>query len=541
MTEPTPEPDATPDAAPETSPDAPPAAPAPAPAPAAREPAAPWKRYAGILGVVVLALGVLWLVFGERVRMGLHISGLHSNDGRTRAAHVKALKEHPNKDLVIDLLSDAVSDSSNSFETRRMCADLLVRHFNRLSVLETKLRDAGDVMTRGVILRSLMVQPYFDDQIATDPSFRVHDTIDAWLKRENDVTRSNAIQLAVRTDHKEAMPLIRPLIARSGAPMVHKTQERDVMIAAAGAAEHFADCETLPKLMEIGKDDPDLLVRLRFMQILDRSVFRAAPPPVCAGVVDPDAFAAYVRAALDDPAHEVRMGAMLILARKPAWTEPSLPRLREIVAGPKMKDGRDTGAERRHALEALLRAGKKEDLDRIPSACHDPSMEVRSTAARSIKALKDTGYEGCWIGLLEDETESLVLWEDVLDLFYKWAKIGTGRLGFPPSMSLKAVQKPGEWKKDLANIFAGQEVVVAESDGTFMRISRASIARDHFRWYARKLGIEGEALEQATAAREAFYAAKRKGDAAAAQAALEGAPRAADLWSYEDAWLALNG
>ena len=521
-----------PSPAPETTPETTPPAPPPA--------ASPVKRYAVILVLVLAALGAGWLVFGERIQVGLHISGLHSNDGRTRAAHVQALKDHPDKDLVIELLTDAVSDGSKAFETRRMCADLLLRHFNRLSVLETTLRESDDVMTRGVILRSLMVQPYFVDQIATDPAFRVPQTIDAWLQRENDVTRSNAIQLAVKADHKGAMPLIRPLIARSGAAMVHMNQERDVMIAAAGAAEHFADCETLPRLMDIAKDDPDLLVRLRYMQIIDRSVFRDAPPPVCAGMVDPDAFAAYVRGALDDPAHEVRMGAMLILARKPAWAEAAVARLREILAGPKMKDGRDTGAERRHALEALLRVGKKEDLDRIPSACHDPSMEVRSTAARSIKALKDTGYEGCWIGLLEDETESQVLWEDVLDLFYKWAKIGLGRLGFPPSMSIKAVQQANEWKKDLANIFAGQEVVVAEDDGTFMRISRASIAKDHFRWYARKLGLEGEKLEQATAARAAFYEAKRRGDVKAAQAALADAPRAADLWAYEDAWLALN-
>ena len=505
----------------------------------AKAPAAPWKRYAFILVAVLILLGVGWLVLGERFQAKLHVTGLHSNDGRTRAAHVKALKEHPNKDLIIDLLTDAVQDGGNAFEVRRMSADLLHRHFNRLSVLERMLRTSDDVLTRGVILRSLMAEAYFKDQILTEPEFRVYDTIDAWLKRDNDLTRMNAIQLAVRADHKDAISLIRPLLRRTGAPMVQKQQERDLMIAAAGAVEAFKDCGSLPEMLEIAKADGDRLVRLRFMQILDRAVFRTNPP-ICPDGLSEEAFSAFVRASLDDPAHETRMGAMLILARNPAWAKPATARLREILDGPKMQDGRDTGAERRHALETLLRIGETEDIERIPTACQDDSVEVRSTAARSIKALGDTGYEGCWIGMLEDETENQSLWADALDFFYKWAKVRTRRLGFPPVMSRKAVNDPNAWSKDLANIFAGQELVVTEDDGTFMRISRASITEDHFRWYARKLELSQDDVEKALAARKAFYEAKRRGDAKAAQAALEGAPRTGSLWAYEDAWLAKN-
>ncbi|MDF1700740.1 MAG: hypothetical protein P1V36_06245 [Planctomycetota bacterium] len=517
------------------------ATPAPAPDSAPASAAAhglPWKRYAIILGVVLLALGAAWLVFGERFTLGLHITGLHSNDGRTRAAHVQALKDAPNKELVIELLGEAVDDDTKAFEVRKICADLLHRHFNRLPVLERLLRTAPSVHTRGVVLRSLMVEPYFMDEIVTEPAFRVPQTIDAWLQMDGDLTRSHAIQLAVKVERKEAMPLIRPLLQRSGAPMVHKRQERDVMIAAAGAVERFADCESLPMLLTVAGQDEDFLVRLRYMQIVDRACFRDMPLPVCPGMLDEDLMAQHVRKALDDPAHELRMGAMLILVRKPAWAKPALARLREIVAGPKMDGERDTGAERRHALETLVRVGEAEDIANLPMYFHDASVEVRSTAARSLKVLGNSGHEGCWIGQLEDETESQVVWNEALDFLYKWVKLRIGRLGFPPAMSRKAVHDKNAWAKDLANLFAGQEVVVAEDDGTFMRISRASIARDHFRWWARHLGLEQDDVEKAEAARTAFYAAKRRGDAKAAQAALEGAPRAAGLWNYEDAWLA---
>lgn len=497
------------------------------------------KRYALILGVIILALGVVAVLYGPTFMVDRDIRGLHSIDPKIRRAHLDALKNHEDKELVIERLTAHVQDEKIDFEVRRMCADLLHRHFNRLAILEGLLRDdASSIHTRGAVLRSLMIEPYFLDQIVTDPDFRVLDTLKAWLALEGDMTRMHAVQIAVRADFDEVMPLIRPLLARSGASMVNPRRERDLMIAAAGAVERFADCETLPVLMDGARSDADLLVRLRYMQIVDRTVFRTVPKPVCAGKADQEAFAAIVRDALGDEAHEVRMGASLILVRQPEWAEEALPRLREIVAMPKRVDDRDTGAERRHALEVLLRVGKDEDLARIPHYCHDPSVEVRSAAARSIKTIGDTGLEGCWIGLLQDETENQALWVEVIDLFYKWAKIRMGRLGFPAEMSVKAVQDPQAWSKDLAGIFGGQELVVTGADATLMRISRTSIAEDHFRWYARKLGLEQDQLEAALTARRAFYAAKAKNDPKAAQAALESAPRAGNLWAYEDAWIA---
>ncbi|MDA1194786.1 MAG: hypothetical protein O2894_06345 [Planctomycetota bacterium] len=495
----------------------------------------PWRRFA-IIGGVLAVVGIgLWFAFGERFLLGLHVSGLHSNDGRTRAAHVAALKEHPDKELVVELLLDAVADDDYAFDVRRLCADLVHRQFNRLSRLEQILRGSASVHTRGVILRSLMVEQYFEDEIVSVPAYRVRETIDEWLAKPGDFTRADAIQLAVRIQYAEAMPKIRPLVRRSGSPSAHSQQERDVMIAAAGAAEQFKDCEALGSLLDIARDDPDLLVRLRFMQIADRASGAGQP---CAASISEDALSELVLAALADPAHEVRMGAILILSRSAEMAKSALPQLRAIVEGPAVHQGRDTGPERRHALEALIVAGDPDDIARIPAACLDSSVEVRSTAARIIRALPDAAFEGCWIGLLEDETENQGLWRDALDFFYKFARIGQGRLGFPPRMSHKAVNAPLEWDADLANVFGGAELTVAEDDGTFMRISRGSITEAHFKWWARRLGLEDEAVDQATAARQAFYAAKRRGDAAAAEAALASAPRAVGLWSYEDAWLA---
>ncbi len=498
--------------------------------------AAPWKRYAVIVGVLVVLLAVGWIVLGDRIAVDLHISGLHSNEGRTRAAHVTALKEHPEKDLVIERLLDAVVDEDNAFEVRKICADLLHRHFNRLQKLEGLLRSGASLHTRGVVLRSLMVEPYFLDEIANEPAFRVRETIDEWLRNAGDLTRAGAIQLAVTTDHREAMPLIRALLKRSGAPSVQVRQERNVMIAAAGAAERFGDCEVPAELLPIAASDADLLVRLRFMQIADRMVFGRGPGAVCPDGLTAETMAAHVRGALDDEAHEVRMGAMLILVRHPEWAEPAAARLREIVAGG------GSGAERRHALEALLRIGKPDDIARIPEYCHDRSHEVRITAIRQIKVNKDTGFEGCWIGVLEDETDNESVWLDALDFLYKFEKVVNGRVGFPPQMSAKSVNAKASWKADLEEIYRGGEIAVAEPNGAFKKITRTSVAEDHFKWWFKSLeGDEDrDALDKAVAARKAFYEAKQRGDAKAAQAALDGAPQAVGLWSYEKAWLAIE-
>ena len=67
-----------------------------------------------------------------------------------------------------------------------------------------------------------------------------------------------------------------------------------------------------------------------------------------------------------------------------------------------------------------------------------------------------------------------------------------------------------------------------------------SDTRRALQFYSGVLGLEQDDVETALAARKAFYEAKRRGDAKAAQAALEGAPRPVGLWSYEAAWLAKN-
>ena len=251
----------------------------PAPEAAAAEAPAsttPWSRYLVIgLPIVAVVVAVVW-IWWPKWEIKLAINGLHASDGRARAEHITTLKEHADKGLVIEELLDSVQDDDHTFAVRRMCCDLLVEHFNRLSKLNPLLKD-GSLHTRAVILTALSYKDYYLKEYVGDPRYRVRETVVEWLRNKDDMTRVYAIQQAVRIKMKEVMPDIRPLIERSGRANVHGTEERDLMIAAAGAVERFGDCGSTTQLLDVVEKDPDYLVRLRFMQVLERAAFRKQP------------------------------------------------------------------------------------------------------------------------------------------------------------------------------------------------------------------------------------------------------------------------
>lgn len=495
--------------------------------------ARPWKRYLKIGLPILVVLGAAFWFFWPRWAVELEIRGLHNPDARARRAHLEALESNGDPDLVIDCLLDAVQDDDYAFEVRKICADLLHEHFHRLGALEKILR-TGSLPSRCVVLRSLMVTPFFKTQVAGDPAYRVRETVHDWLARKGDMSRTFAIQIAVQLEIDDVLPAIRPLVARSGRANVPPREERNLMIAAAGALGRLHDCQQLPRLLPIATNDPDALVRLRFMQVLETAAFRpaqggAAP---CAGAVDEAAMQSLLGHALDDTDHAVRMGALLILARHAPWARSHRARIRQIY------DGDATGAERRHALEALVAAGDEGSLATLlPQACHDPAGEVRVSAARAIAEHgQGLHLEECWIGFVEEETQVQLLFNDALDDFQRFAH---DRVGFPEPLKLQSVNDKTAFRQTEANLFAGAELnVAAAGGGVLHKVSRHTIAEAMFRWWCDKRGLSAADTEKAVAARRAFYAAKARGDHAAAKAALDGAglSEPQGLFAYERAW-----
>jgi len=476
-------------------------------------------RYVWIGVPLVVLVAVFFLLFWPQIQITIAINGLHAHDPVQRRANADFLKDHDDKDLVIGMLLDAVQDDGRSFDVRMICARLLLDHFDRVGKLDQLLR-TGSLSTRAAVLKTLSVKAYFMTTYAEDPSYRVRETVTEWLKVPGDVTRVYAIQMAVKLKMQERLPEIRPLLTRSGAKNVHAREERDLMIAAAGALKHFGVCDAVPEILRMAATDPDPLVRLRFMQFADEMAFRTDRPVPCEDAAPEDAMSTLARKALDDEDHRVRMGALLILARMPTWARPALPRVREIL------NGDATGAERRHALDVLAAVGDPQDLDGLATYFHDVDPSVRATAAALVHRFPDLRLEGCLIGLVGAETENERLFIDVLNGLRKAAK---KRVGFPPAWALTAAREPGTFKGYLRELFI---------HGKVGEVTRDGVTAAWFEWWCGHLELTAEQTKEAVAVRTGFWEALDRRDTKAAAAAL--AKLSFDvpgLFTYEKAWL----
>lgn|GEM_PF-4562657 len=496
---------------------------------AAPDPRTPWRRFLWV-GLALLALVGLGMLLFWNTFKGLHsINGLSSRDPATQREMRAALRTStdPKTD---ERLLDALADGDRSFDVRMACADLLLER-NRLTAVEGLAR-RGDLMTRAVILTRLSRESFFKNEVLPDPAFQVEATVRAWLADATLEHRSDAIRLALALELPGAMEHIRPLLSRVAAEGAGREDANMVLIGAAEAVARFKDCGSAEQVALLADTDPDIHVRLRTLEVLERlTVGVMGSEPVCPGALSEARMAAIVARTLDakgdaDFTRNMRIKGLGMLERHPAWLPPLAARVRALLEG----DG--NGAERRAALSALV-VGRDASIGaELPRFIHDRDYEVRSTAVQVADQVPDLVAGGLWVGILRDESDPRA--REALRQAHLRLKLAAGSYVILPE-SLKAISHEPAKQEIAVNEFLDEQLRTGQALG----LSREAWAEAWFRWFAGTQHVEGAALEQALIARKAFRAAMSRDDLPAARAALEGAPVGdGSVFLYEQGWLA---
>lgn len=496
--------------------------------PAAAPAAAPWRRYLLVGGPLLVAAAAAGLWYLPAFRLSQDIKALVSENPETQR-QVKDRLRSDARPEVDAKLEAGVADSDLAFQARVQCVDLLLAR-GRLTKVEQLLR-SGDLMTRAVILKRLARESYFETQVVPDPSFRVKETVLAWLADSSAERRMEAIRLALDIRIDQAMDSIRPLLVRGNAEGAGKSDTVFTLIAAAESVVTFKDCGSVDKVAVLADSDPDVEVRLRTLEALERLCLGVGGgAPVCPDALPPERLAAIVAHTLDagpdaDFARKLRIKGLSMIQRHPKYLEANRARVRAAL------DGDGNGAERRSALAALADGADPQLLKDLARYAHDREFEVRDELCIVLGRLSGVTPEGLWIGLLRDETRSL----STMLLAAQQLRRAAGRwVGLPEALAASEERRPADFDKALD----------AFLQDLFRQGSSAGLGRDAwadawFAWFAQsKAGLSGEALEAAQAARRAFRLAMDRNDATAAQAALAGAKDApAGLLLYEQGWL----
>ena len=267
-------------------------------------------------------------------------------------------------------------------------------------------------------------------------------------------------------------------------------------------------------------------MRLRLTQLVYQAV--SGGQAACPDVVPEADVKGMVINSLDSES-EAKQGALLILAQRPEWAAEIADRLLGILDG---AEG-DNVYVRRGALSVLAAVGDETFGRRLPRYFHADNFNVRSQAVSASRAYAtkpgfENLFEGCWIGVLRDETESSLAFDSALGGLRDRAGIVVGM----PS----AVMADAKLRRERTIQFRRDIYERGESFG----LDRLSWVDTWFEWWAKQCGVTAQAeIDAARAARTAFWDAARAGDDAAARRALDAAPSGdGPLFTYEQAWLA---
>jgi hypothetical protein len=488
-----------------------------------------WKRYVWIGAALLAAVGValFFLLPTARIKYWIGDLGTTSQKQLEESRARLRASTHAETD---EILAAAVADGDRPFLVRERAAELLLLR-NRLGMVET-LGRSNDLMTRAVALRILSKsgRDHFQRDYLPDPSYRVEETVRAWLSDPKLEARSDAISLAIFVSLPDAMEHVRPLLDRKRVEGGAKSDATATLQAAVSAAVQYKDCASLPAIAVLADGDMDWEVRRASLEALEALAtgLEGVEPP-CPAALPADRVTAIIARTLDGAGEpnfvrNLRMKGLLLIGRHPEWLTPNSKRVWEIL------DGGDSGAVRREALSALV-TGKDPGIAAVfPRYLHDRNHEVRSTAVKLATQVEGLAPESLWIGILRDESQNFVaIWEAHAAL----KRAAGTAIGLPPTL-LALRGKPNEQNKEIERFVREQM-----QQGSSMGKDREAWAEEWFRWYAGKLGLEGEALEKAVAARKKFREAMNRSQVDDARTALAEVPDAPlPLFVYEQAWLA---
>ncbi|MHC5011631.1 MAG: hypothetical protein ACYTG6_11910 [Planctomycetota bacterium] len=485
---------------------------------ASRTSAPPWKRYLKIAIPALLIVVLFVIVFWPAIQTKLWIAALHANEKETVDDAILGLTDS-DRSGIDDTLYDVLTDPDASFLVRRRVGRILLKR-NRLTRVEAALAE-DDLGARLAALTVLSKEQWFRETYLSDSAFRVEETVRGWLGREEDPTRTIAVDI-VRDHRLEwARPQVRALIRRSTTEEP-SLEETTVVLNAMQTAIALKDCEAVPLLRDMALDDPADGVRRQALNVLYRAV--RGPQPPCPDAVDAEQMRDLALAGLEG-GRLTQLVAMGQLAQEAEWAEQVTDRLIGLA-----RDGAD-GVIRRTALRGVAGTVSEDLAAELPRFFHDPEYYVRSEAittstlyARDDEA--EARFEGCWIGLVRDETEKRDVWDRALRALRDEA--GTW-IGLPPEINAAALADDERFAGILTQLFTR-----GEGEG----FSRDAWADAWFRWFAEDLGLAPLEVDAAAEARTQFWEAAKTGDATAMRAALDRAPIAsASLFSYEQGWL----
>lgn len=497
------------------------------PASAAGTPARPWSRYVKVGAVLFVLAGAFFWFLWPTIEMKLAINGLASDDASTLSDMRNRLRS--STDPKVDAaLEDAVRDGDRPWPVRVSCVDLLLQR-QRLTQVESILR-TGDLMARAVVLKRLAREGYFKSQVVPDPSFRVPETVLAWLGDAKAERRMEAIRLALDLGLDGALEHIRPLLVRSNAEGAGKADAVFTLIAAAEAVVRFKDCVSVGAVEVLAGGDKDVEVRLRTLEQLEQlSVGIGGGPPLCPDPAAKERLAGIVQRALDAPgepdfARKLRIKALAMVQRHPEWLPANAARVWQAL------DGEGNGAERRAALAALVDGNDPGIAAAFPRYLHDREFEVRDEAVKTAGRVQGLAPAGLWIGTLRDETQTLA----AVLLAHQNLKTEAGTwVGLPAEVLDVQRARAGDFDSALTGFVTEQF-----RNGSSRGLTRDAWSEAWFRWFAGRQGLEGDDVAKAVALRSAFRQAMDRNDVQAARAALAGARLPAPLFAYEEGWLA---
>ncbi len=488
-----------------------------------------WPRYVVIGGVVVVVLlAALWFL-GPSIQIDRWIADLHAVNPKTVKAAREALVTSKLRQ-VDERLADDLGDDSLPFRVRVVLGDVLVER-HRLERVEQVLRQ-GSAAGRHAALATIYSRigklglEWFQREYVARAEYGVPDLLVSWLQEPRTASRSVAAKIAAAAHVRKAIPALRAIVRGEG-DLGTTREQRAVLSEAAQALISLGDCEAVPLFVEPARHEPTDLARLRMMQALHQAVRGEKAP--CPDAVPAETVRDVVLEALDGPPH-TRQGALLILKAEPEWALAAQDEILRILDDSPVHE-----FHRRHALDALASTRDPDFARRLPRYFHDPDPYVRSEAAMAALGYQNEPkpplqYADAFVGLIENEHEN--------DNAFFAAMGGLKRLvgrwvGLPPEIVESAAKGGQEWVAFRDRMFR---------EGKSHGLTRAEWARLWWEAWAKTLGLSDEEIDKGWAAREAFWKAAGKGDAAAARASLEASPRHDDgLFTYEEGWLDAHG